>query len=306
MDDRQIPDLPAGPAPGSYPHRLTYEDRFQYRVKVQPAGECLEFVVRPSDTRLAAMADRNAWLGLQRGPRSEPSSDADREDSVRRSVERSRRMVRLLAIQIRADRLLTFTTRGVYDRETLQVIWDRFNRLARRVMGGFQYVAVPEPHPTNPAHLHIHAAVSGWVNISLLRRVWHAAIQSVDAGARLHVAAHGGASGKGSPGNVDVQYRGRAFGLNKTRRIASYIGKYITKDLLPIFNKKRYWVTKGVAVPDPLRKWLAADNLDEAIREVMRMHGLLVDQEYPAVKVWRPGALAFFWVPVSGLPEPPF
>lgn len=297
----------ASPPPGTYPYRFTDDDRYQYRVKVQPAGDSLEFVVRTSDTRMAAAADRRAFHGIGRGPRLMPASDTDREDSIRRSVERSKRMVRLLAIQIKADRLVTFTTRETYDRPTLQVIWDRFHRLVRRLCGGFAYVAVPEPHPTNPDHLHIHAALHGWVNINLLRKCWHSAILSVDRSARDRVlASDSGTSGKSSPGNVDVQFRGKAHGLAKTRRIATYIGKYITKDVLPLFNKKRYWITKGVRVPEAQRKWLNADNLKDAITEVMREWGLLVDDEFPSLKVWMPGNLAFFWVPLEFLPEPPF
>ena len=136
----------ASPPPGKYPYRFTQDDRFQYRVKVQPAGDCLEFTVRASDTRLAASADYRSFHGIGRNPRFHPADDADRDDSIRRSVERSKRMVRLAALQIRADRLVTFTTRGVYDRPTLVVIWDRFLRLVRRVCPGFLYVAVPEPH----------------------------------------------------------------------------------------------------------------------------------------------------------------
>lgn len=295
------------PPPGVFPYRYTQDDRYQYRVKVQPAGESLEFVVRASDTRKAAAADYRAFHGIARGKRLAPADETDRADSLRRSVERSKRMVRLLAIHIKADRLVTFTTRETYDRPTLQIIWDRFHRLARRVCGGFAYVAVPEPHPTNPEHLHIHAATHGWININIIRRCWHAAILSVDGRCRDRaLAGDVGATGKGSPGNVDVQYRGRAHGLAKTRRIASYIGKYITKDVLPLYNKKRYWITKGVRVPDAQRKWLSADNLDDALIEVMREWGLLVDGEYPAVKVWMPGNLAFFWVPLDGLPDPPF
>ena len=296
----------SSPPPGTYPHRYTHEDRFQYRVKVQPAGDCLEFVVRASDTRLPAMAEHRAFHGIGRQPRYASTDEDTREDSLRRSVERSRRMVRLLAIQIRADRLVTFTTRATYDRPTLQVIWDRFHRLVRRVCGGFAYIAVPEPHKDRE-HLHIHAAIHGWVNIKLLRRCWHAAICSVDGSARARVASSAdGASGACSPGNVDIQYRGKSHGLEKTRRIASYIGKYITKDLLPVFNKKRYWCTKGVSVPDAQRKWLQSDNLDDALIEVMREWGLLVDGEYPAVKFWKPGNLVFFWVPTDSLPAPPF
>lgn len=303
MDDLDL----SSPPRGAFPHRFTHDDRFQYRVKVQPAGDSLEFVVRASDTRLAAAADRNAFFGIGRGPRIAPAPDADRDDSIRRSVERSKRMVRLCALHIRADRLITFTTRAVYDRQTLVVIWDRFCRLVRRVCAGFLYVAVPEPHPSNPAHLHVHAAVHGWVNVNILRRCWHAAIFSVDAGARARSAASGtGVKGAGAPGNVDIRYRGRVADLKAARRIAAYIGKYITKDLAPLYNKKRYWVSSGVAVPAPTRKWLAAEDLDSALREVMRDWGLLVDGELPPLQVWNPGNLAFFWVPLSGLPEPPF
>lgn len=105
---------------------------------------------------------------------------------------------------------------------------------------------------------------------------------------------------------MDIQYRGKAHGLAKTRRIATYIGKYITKEVLPIYNKKRYWITKGVKVPECQRKWLKADNLNEAVIEIMRDWGLLVDDEFPALKVWMPGNLAFFWVGLDALPEPPF
>lgn len=295
------------PPPGKYPHRFTQDDRFQYRVKVQPAGDCLEFTVRASDTRLAASADYRSFHGIGRAPRLHPPDDQEREDSIRRSVERSKRMVRLAALQIRADRLVTFTTRGVYDRPTLVVVWDRFLRLVRRVCPGFLYVAVPEPHKENPEHLHVHAAVHGWVNVKVLRRCWHAAILSVDAGARARCAASpSGVRGSGSPGNVDVSYKGRCKDLKSARRIAAYIGKYISKELVPIFNKKRYFLSKGVAIPEARRKWLESDNLDEALREVMREWGLLVDGEYPAVKVWKPGNLAFFWVGQDSLPAPPF
>lgn len=296
------PEFSLSPPPGAFPYRYTQDDRFQYRVKVQPAGECLEFVVRAVDTRKVADAAYRQWAGIPRGPRLEPSTDADREDALRRSTERAKRSARLLCLQLGADRLLTFTTRAVLPLETLQVVWDRFCRLARTFDSSFAYIAVPEPHPTNPDHWHIHAAYKGWVNINVLRRMWHAALFSVHGRPKTSSG-----SGKDSPGNVDVQYRGRgARGIQRARRIASYIGKYITKDLLQRFNKKRYWHTKGVRVPDAQRSWLEAENLDEAMREVMRSYGLLVDDGLPMVKVWKPGNLAFFWTDVRSLPEPPF
>jgi hypothetical protein len=288
------------PPPGAYPYRFTEDDRHQYRVKVQPAGECLEFVVRSVDTQKVGAADYRAWAGMPRGKRLEPLTDRDRDDIVRRSTERAKRMVRLLSLQLGADRLLTFTTRDTIPLEQLQVVWDRFVRMARTFDSSFAYLAVPEPHKDRD-HWHVHAAYKGWININVVRRMWHAAILSVSGrGARRDTA------GARSPGNVDVQYRGRAHGIEKTRRIAGYIAKYITKDLVERFNKKRYWHTKGVSVPESQRRWLEADNLDDAVRETMRSYGLLIDDQFPVCRVWNPGNLAFFWVEAHQLEPPPF
>lgn len=294
------PSFSLDPPPGTYPYRFTQDDRFQYRAKVQSAGDCLEFVVRAVDTRRCAEQDYRNWLGVKRGKRLEPPPDTEREDSIRRSTERARRMVRLLCLEMRADRLLTFTTRETYAIDQLQVIWDRFCRMARTFDPSFKYIAVPEPHKDRD-HWHIHAAYRGWVNINVVRRMWQAAIFSVTG--RPH---HSDASGARSPGNVDIQFRGRGAGISRARRIAGYISKYITKDLIERFNKKRYWHTKGVKVPESVREWLESKDLNTAVIELMRAHGLLVDGQFPAVKVWRPGNLAFFWVEKDSLPPPPF
>jgi hypothetical protein len=288
------------PPPGAYPYRHTQDDRHQYRVKVQPAGKVLEFTVRSVDTEKCADAAYRSWSGAARGQRLEPPTEADRQDAIRRSTERAKRMVRLLSLHLGADRLLTFTTRDTYALDQLQIIWDRFVRLARSCDPSFAYIAVPEPHK-DKAHWHIHAAYKGWVNINVVRRMWHASILSVSG--RSH---HSDTSGVRSPGNVDVQYRGRAHGITKARKIAGYISKYITKGLVERFNKKRYWHTKGVSVPEAQRKWLESDNLDGAIRETMRAYGLLVDDQFPVCRVWKPGNLAFFWVETHALEPPPF
>lgn len=288
------------PSPGVYPYRYTQDDRFQFRAKVQPAGECLEFVVRPVDTRKCAEADYRSWAGLARGRRLEPPTDEERADSIRRATERAKRMVRLLSLQLGADRLLTFTTRDTYAIETLQVMWDRFCRMARTFDPSFAYIAVPEPHK-DQEHWHIHAAYKGWVNINVLRRMWHSSILSVTGR-----SGSSDTSGRRSPGNVDVQYRGRASGVHGARKIAGYISKYITKELVTRFNKKRYWHTKGVSVPGVQRRWLEAGDLNAAVRETMRLYGLLVDDQFPVCKVWQPGNLAYFWVEVHQLDPPPF
>ena len=77
MDDLDL----SSPPPGKYPYRFTQDDRFQYRVKVQPAGDSLEFVVRSADTRRYADADYRSFHGVPRGvKRAAPIDDDDTRD----------------------------------------------------------------------------------------------------------------------------------------------------------------------------------------------------------------------------------
>jgi hypothetical protein len=131
--------------------------------------------------------------------------------------------------------------------------------------------------------------------------MWQAALCTV-----LGRGQSAAVDGARSPGNVDVQYRGRASGVHRPRRIAAYISKYITKELIERFNKKRYWHTKGVRVPEAQRLWLESDKLDEAVIEVMRRYGLMVDGCFQGSRIWKPGNLAFFWIEAHQLEPPPF
>ena len=58
------------------------------------------------------------------------------------------------------------------------------------------------------------------------------------------------------------------------KKIAKYIGKYITKDLISEFNKKRYWQSAGISIEEAQVYWLSALSMPEALREGLQMFGL--------------------------------
>src|SRR5664279_873753 len=101
------------PPPGQYPYRFTQDDRFQYHVKVQPVAGQLEFSIRTVDTRLAASAALRAFQGYPK--RVGPAPHTDRDDNIRKAKLRAKSQVKLLAMELGVDRLLTFTIRKVGD-----------------------------------------------------------------------------------------------------------------------------------------------------------------------------------------------
>jgi hypothetical protein len=196
--------------------------------------------------------------------------------------------------------LVTFTTRKTYSLDDLVSIWGRFVRLARMV-GPFEYVCVPEPHPKNPEHLHLHAAVRGKLSRDTLRRLWHIALEAHE-GRRVRSILRGAAS----PGNIDDQpIKGRDT-IRRIRKIARYISKYITKDLLERFNRRRYWPSKGISLRDAQIFWLDSLSMSDAVREACELLGHW-DGIAPAFRVFCPSERVAWWaVDPEAMPPPPF
>ena len=290
-------DLETPPA-GKYPYRLSTEDRFQPRVRVQPVADCLEIDIRYVDTRLAAAADRRAWMG---NPRTHSvKSDDDRADNILRATQRAQRRIRLLCLQAQVDRMFTFTTRAVLQRDDVLHAWDLFRRSMEKHYPGFRYVATMELHPKGkPGHIHIHAGLAGFYNINVLRRLWHHALNTV-MGRPLTMT-----SGPESPGNVNIPpSRRRHHGNRAALAIASYIAKYVGKGMLQAFNRKRYLQSKSIKLSPAQSKWLQSESIDDALIEVCTRYDLPDNLE--ACTVHRHGMSVFIRVPISALPPPPF
>jgi hypothetical protein len=128
----------------------------------------------------------------------------------------------------------------------------------------FPYVAVPERHPKNPKHWHLHVAVRGFVKVKIARHVWWECcggrgLGNVDV-KHIKVGVHGNGMPKGP--------------LVSSERIARYLSKYMSKDLIFAHraDKKRYWRSE-FDLPVARRYWLKTrpgeGGLDAAFAEFL-------------------------------------
>ncbi|MBC7953234.1 MAG: hypothetical protein H7Z12_15610 [Rhodospirillaceae bacterium] len=131
------------------------------------------------------------------------------QDNERRATARARTTVRRLVMFGNLTHLLTLTTRAcIPDPERFWSLWERYVRLIREHLPNWQYVTVPEPQTRGAVHL--HAAVRGFQDVRLLRRLW------------LRVLHEQGIEGGGSV-NVCPPRNARR------PKIARYLSKYIGK-----------------------------------------------------------------------------
>lgn len=207
---------------------------------------------------LARMMDGDRRRGMRTAP------EQANPEMVRKAAMRAKRKVRHSIKNIGADRLFTLTRResdlaGFWDESKWAWAWDRFVRLARKAGIELAYVAVLERH--KKGNLHLHVAITGWINIKLARGIWWAVC-----------------GGRGE-GNVDVQFRKfpGSSRLSASARIARYISKYVTKTFTETachrFNKKRYWASRH-DLPDARRIILNGMEPGEALQELCAYFGL--------------------------------
>jgi hypothetical protein len=191
-----------------------------------------------------------------RGPRLPKGEGESDPENVLRAQYRAKKRVRLLAKNMAADRILTLTTRETENTpEDMLRRWQRWLKLLDRAShGNFHYVAVLERHPSNPKHLHLHVAIAVFLNVNILRQCWWQVC-----------------GGRGM-GNVHVKRLRSRSPANRVSRVAAYISKYITKDTIVQFNKKRYWASR-IDLPTVRRYWLKGRTLLEAFGEAMQMLG---------------------------------
>lgn len=188
-------------------------------------------------------------------PRAKRGESTNVEQSLHSSSKRARKNVRLRCQSIQADRLMTLTYRGAMtDMERLKRDFDAFRRSMKRA-GMWHYVAVIERHQSGG--FHIHLAVHGRVVYNLVRAIWWRIV------------------GRGQ-GNIDVK-NPKTGGKWKRHALAAYLAKYISKDLgNHELNKKRYWTSKGIVVPEA-ETYFVQDSND--------MHSVIVDAMKAAMDV---------------------
>ena len=238
-----------------------FDQDLQWRLKIQPftKGGFEAKAVLVNRNALNRLVNANRDRGLRSVPKEhdEASILRDREKAAFRAA----RKVRHFAIEIRADRLLTLTSRGLLtDYDQVIATWKRFMRVLEAADAKFDYIAVPELHKSGE-HYHIHAAINGFVKADLLRRCWQIAL-----------GGKGNERGSDALGNVDIKQQKRRSidPIKQTVGIARYISKYITKSYLEHhqFNRKRYWVPRSIKLPESSGEWMRAETLAEAVQEL--------------------------------------
>jgi len=297
----------------SKPRHPWFADREQYRLKVRrfsnvPAELTVQKISFEKDYERYCRAAENATAIESstfrgRGGSRSRGDALQSDESLERSQRRAKTQVRLHVVELAPTALVTFTTRETMSLDALLWCWQYFTRLMHRAGIEFEYVAVPERHPTNPDHLHLHVAYRGRTPFDQLRRFWHIALEARH-GRKVLFTLRGAAS----PGNVDVQRVKAREQIKRVRKIARYISKYITKDLISEFNRKRYWPSKGIDLQAAAVYWLDSLNMPDAIREACRMMGQydeslgLVCQSFfnPSDRV------AWCAIDPAATPDPPF
>lgn len=291
---------------GAFPAVPSTVERHQYRAKIQPVGDHSEISIRLVDVANVGRLDYLRWtgeIGRARGKRQAPA-ERDPEDLVR-AARRARQMLRLRATHLGVDRLFTVTSRGLLtSRDEAQVAWSEFSRRMRTKYPAAQWIAVPEPHKSG-AHWHVHFASRGYLDVKVLRRAWHAVL------CKLYGLKREETRGEAAPGNIDVSYKGGAFGVRLVRKIAGYLAKYLGKTAdaaVEVFNKKRYWCSMGIQLPKSWHVWLDDDSIEGAVRAVCKRLGYWQDGESkPCFEVWTPSrSFAYWWVDPAKVPDPPF
>lgn len=290
----------------SEPRHFWFDDPEQYRLKVQRFSRMPpEITVQRISFDRDVRAYRNAYETRQnnatpRRSRSRRAGSPDAE-SIERSQRRAKTRVRLTVTELAPTALVTFTTREVMPLDALADVWARFTLFMKRAGFDFQYVAVPERHPSNPEHFHLHAAYRGRTPFGVMRRFWHMALEARH-GRRVSCILRGSEA----PGNVDVQRIKSRDDLKRIRKIAKYVSKYITKDLIAEFNRRRYWPSQGINLAAAEAFWLDSLDAASAIREACMMVGQWdYATGYPAQRLFRPSdRVCWFAVDPAATPPP--
>jgi hypothetical protein len=300
---------------GEKPAHDTFAEPLQWRAKVQRFSKLPpELVVRQVDferendrylsayRRGVPFTGPGATINVPAPVRRPRDPDAPRNpESVHRSAVRAKKKLKDLVKELAPEGLLTLTSRErLVDLDSLYRVYGRFLRVLRETNPEFAGVAVPEKHVSGK-HLHMHVAYRGLtLGFNALRRLWHIALEA-DQGRRVTRMLRGAEA----PGNIDVQARGsRGDVATRAKRIARYMGKYLSKDMVREFGRKAYSPTRNITLENAVRFYLSALTPEAARREALGLLGV-PEAAHDVVRFWMPSdSFAFAELP-EGLAAPP-
>jgi hypothetical protein len=180
---------------------------------------------------LAMKLDSDQSIRKGGGAKREHSDKQEMDEIVlKKSQQRAKKTVRHKAMMMNADRMLTLTYRE--NMTSIDKAWSdlkRFSRLMREEFGDdWQYICVPEFQKRGAVHFHM--AISGFFPVKQVRKYWRRVV---------------------GDGNIDITSPRKAIDKSSwnPKRIASYLGKYLTKTDSVQFNKRRFSSTNIPPAP---------------------------------------------------------
>lgn len=291
----------------SKPIHSVFLEETQFRAKFQRFGKAPpELTVQKinfgRDVDRYRKAAFNGNLSCFPGRKTRNPDRLPNEESIERSQFRAKTKLRLAVVELAPNQFLTFSTRKVYTLDDLLKIWTRFCALTKTVDPDVDYVAVPELHPNGvPGHYHLHVAARLRSSCSNSTRFWHMAIEAHEGRRVTRILKGAESPGYCKPRNEGLNAK---QGFKRARKIAKYISKYVTKEMVERFNRKRYWISKGINVQQAQVFWLSSLGQGEAIREACMIVGAW-DGLAPSFKAFLPSERVF-WMPFDIVHEPPF
>lgn len=163
----------------------------------------------------------------------EEEKERKQEDNIQRSVRRSRSMISDYVLCNDFDWFVTFTFSpkkvNRYDLNEVYIKMQGWLWRTSRKYSDFKYIIVPERHKDGA--IHFHAVISGYNGAISPTKV-------VQDGRRVY------------------SLPGFRFGItNATKldddksKVVAYICKYLTKDMVLISGRRRYWASKNLNKP---------------------------------------------------------
>lgn len=165
---------------------------------------------------------------------TESSTSSSRQnsdlDNALRSLRRSKTTISDIVECTQFDLFCTFTFKK--DRQNIEKSKQKMKdwlKSQRRRYGNFQYIIVPEFHKDGKS-LHFHALLKNY---------------------KGKLAHSGKKINNRDAYNISSYQKGfsTAIKIDNHQKVASYVKKYITKDMPMFENKKRYWCSTGLKRP---------------------------------------------------------
>jgi hypothetical protein len=177
-------------------------------------------------------------------------TDMQREILLKRSLKRTKEVLRDITLSNQFDLFCTFTFKDFRDDvdvcKARMHFWLKNQQKRQRENGeqNFDYLIVPEYHKDG-ASLHFHALLHGYTG-ELKQGFFADTGKPVLTKTGLPVYdIMGWHNGWASASKID-----NSEGSDSLQRVAKYIGKYITKDMPQFSGKKRYWCSNGLIRPE--------------------------------------------------------